>query len=135
MINAYWQQEKNILVAGQGRTQELDDCLIGDKTKYSISCKESGKRFVLSLNCSGSSRFFFVIADRIYQFKANDSEVKQYIIYIYTLDSTANNMRNYDQMVACTIFLLITVLLMLMILSTFINISWKNTISDNVWIY
>ena len=46
------------------------------KAKYTINFTESGKRFVLSLHYNGSNSFLFVNAIKMYQFKAEDSEIK-----------------------------------------------------------
>ena len=43
---------------------------------------QSGKRFVLRLRYNGSNSFLFVNATKIYQFKANDSEINDYALYL-----------------------------------------------------
>ena len=48
-------------------------------SKYPIAYKKLAKRFMLCLNYNGSSRFLFVRAMKMYQFKAKDSETKPYI--------------------------------------------------------
>ena len=40
--------------------------------------EKSGKRFVVSLHYNGINSFLFVNATRVYQFKAKDSEIKDY---------------------------------------------------------
>ena len=41
---------KDILIFGEGPTQELDDTTLTAKAKYPINFTQLGKRFVLSLN-------------------------------------------------------------------------------------
>ena len=50
------------------------------EAKYTINFTQPRKRFVLSLHCNGSNSFFFINATKIYQFKANDSEIKDYTL-------------------------------------------------------
>ena len=73
---------KDILIIDEGPTQELDDTTLTAEVKYPFYFTESGKRFVLSLHYNGSysngSNFLFVNTGKIYQFKAEDSEIKQY---------------------------------------------------------
>ena len=69
-------KEKDILVLGEGPTQELDDTTITAEVKYPINFTESEKRFVLSRHNNRSNNFLFVNARKIYQFKAKDSEIK-----------------------------------------------------------
>ena len=38
------------------------------------------KRFALSLHCNGRNSFLFVNATKTYQFKAKDSEIKDYTL-------------------------------------------------------
>ena len=38
------------------------------------------KIFVLSLHCNGSNSFLFVNATKVYQFKAKNSEIKDYVL-------------------------------------------------------
>ena len=69
-------KDKDMLILGEGPTQELDDTILTGDTKYSINCTQSEKRFVLSLNYNGRSSFFFVNAIKIHPFRAKDSEEK-----------------------------------------------------------
>ena len=64
-------KKRNISVLGEGPTQGLDDTTITAEGKYSIN-------FVLSLHYSGSNSFMFVNAAKMYQFQAQDSEIKPY---------------------------------------------------------
>ena len=44
--------------------------------------RQSGKRFVLSLHYNGSNSFIFANATKIYKFRAKDSEIKDYALYL-----------------------------------------------------
>ena len=50
---------------------------------------------MLNLHYNGSSRFVFVNAAKIYQFKAKDSEINDYVLYSGNIskDFTMNNMK------------------------------------------
>ena len=75
-------------------TQGLDDTKITAETKYSINFTESGKRFVLSLHYNRSNSFLFDHATKTYQLKAENSEIKPYILCLgniskdFTIDNT-----------------------------------------------
>ena len=73
-------KEKHIFILGEGPTQGLDDTTLTAEAKYPINFTQSGKRFVLSLHYNGSNSFLFVNATKIYQFKAKDSEIKDYAL-------------------------------------------------------
>ena len=72
--------------------------------------------------------FLFVNATKIHQFKTKDSEIKNYPLCLGNIsgDFSVNNMKktvlNECVMSVCTIFLLITELLIPVILSILINI-------------
>ena len=53
------------------------------------------KRFVLSLHRNESNRLLFVLATKIYQFKAKDSEIKDYKLCLGNIskDSTINKLK------------------------------------------
>ena len=71
-------KNKYILILGEGATQGLDDTTLTPEDKYPINFTQSERRFVLSLHYDGGDSFLFVDATEIYQFKANDSEIKPY---------------------------------------------------------
>ena len=73
---------KDILILGEGPTQGLDDTTLTAEAKYLINFTQSGKRFVLSLHYNGSSSFLFVDATKVYQFKAKNSEIKDYGLFL-----------------------------------------------------
>ena len=70
---------KDILTLVEGPTQGLDDTILIEANYY-INFTQSGKRFVLCLHCNGSNSFLFVNATKIYQSKAKDSEIKNYLL-------------------------------------------------------
>ena len=76
-------------------TRGLDDTTLTAETKYPINFTQSGKRFVLSLHCNGSNSFLFVNATKVYQFKAKDSEIKDYTLCLGNIskDFTITNMK------------------------------------------
>ena len=49
---------KDILVLGEGPTQELDDTTLTAEAQYSINFSKSNRKFCLSLHYNGTSRFF-----------------------------------------------------------------------------
>ena len=86
---------KDILILGEGPTQGLDDTTLTAEAKYPINFTQSGKRFVLSLHYNGSNSFLFVNATKVYQFKAKNSEIKDYALCLGNVskDFTINNMK------------------------------------------
>ena len=73
-------KNKDILILGERTRDGLDDTTLTAEAKYPINFTQSGKRFVLSLHYNGSNSFLFVNATKIYQFKAKDSEIKDYTL-------------------------------------------------------
>ena len=88
-------KNKDILNLGEGSTQGLDDTTLTAWTKYSITFTQPRKIFVFSLHYNKSNCFFFVNATKIYQFKANKSEIKNYALCLNNIskDFTINNMK------------------------------------------
>ena len=86
---------KYILFFGKGPTQGLHDTALTAEGKYHINFTKSGKRFVLSLQYNGSHSFLFVNATKVYQFKAKNSEIKDYALCLGNVskDFTINNMK------------------------------------------
>ena len=62
-------ENKDILILGEGPTQGLDDTTLTAEAKYPINFTQSGKRFILSLQYNGSNSFFFVNATKVYHSK------------------------------------------------------------------
>ena len=79
-------------------TQRLDDTKLTAKPTYLIHFTQSGKRFVLRLYNNGRSSFLVVNATKIYQFKAEDSEVKNYTLCLVNIskDFTINDRKKHD---------------------------------------
>ena len=74
--------------------QGLDDTTLTAEAKYP-NFTQSGKRFVLSLHYNGSNSFLFVNATKVYQFKAKNSEIKDYALCLGNVskDLKINNMK------------------------------------------
>ena len=89
---------KDILILGKESAQGLDDSTLKTEAKYPINFKQSGKRFVLSLHYNGSNSFLFVNATKVYQFKAKDSEIKVYSLFLANVlkDFTISYMKKQD---------------------------------------
>ena len=91
-------QGKDILILGEGPTQGLDDTTLTAEEKYPINFTQSGKRFVLSLHYNRSNSFLFVDATKVYQFKAKNSEIKDYALCLGNIskDFTINYLKKQD---------------------------------------
>ena len=89
---------KDILILGEGPTQGLEDTTLTAEAKYPINFTQSGKRFVLSLHYNGSNSFLCVNATKLYQFKAKNSEIKDYALFLGNIskDFTINNKKKQD---------------------------------------
>ena len=88
---------KDILILREGSTQGLDDTTLTAEAKYPIKFTRSRKRFVLSLHYNGSNSFLFVNATKVYQFKAKNSEIKDYALCLGNIskDFTMNNLKKW----------------------------------------
>ena len=77
---------KDIVILGERPTQGLDDTALTAEAKYPINFTQS--------YYNGSNSFAFVSARKIYQFKANDSEIKDYAPCVGNIskDFTINDM-------------------------------------------
>ena len=86
---------KHILILVEEPAQGLDDPTLTAEAKYLIDFTQSGKRFVLRLHYIGSNSFLFVNATKTYQFKAKNSEIKDYALCLINIskDFTINNMK------------------------------------------
>ena len=86
---------KDILILGKGSSKRLDSTTLTTEAKYPINFTQSGKRFILSLHYNGSNSFLFVNATNVYQFKAKDSEIKDYALCLGNVSKafTTNNMK------------------------------------------
>ena len=87
-------KEKSILKLGEGPTQGLDDTTLLAEATYPINFTQGNKSFVFSLHYNGSNSFLFVNATKIDQFKAKDSEIKDYAICLGNIskDFIINNL-------------------------------------------
>ena len=72
---------KDIVILGEGTTQGLDDTTSTAEAKYPINFTQSGKIFVIILYYNGSNSFLFVNATKVYQFIAENLEVKDYTLF------------------------------------------------------
>ena len=90
---------KVTLILGEGQTQVLDDTTLTAEGKCPVNFTQPRKRFVLILHYNGSNSFLFVNAIKMYQFKAKDSETKDYALYLGNIskDFTINNTKNYKK--------------------------------------
>ena len=90
-----YNKDKNILILGEGRTQRLDDTSLTAEAIYPINFTQPRKRFALNLQCNGRNSFVFLNATKIYQFKAKDSEIKDYALRLGNIlkEFTINNMK------------------------------------------
>ena len=88
-------KNKDVLILGEGPTQELDDTTLPVEAKYPINFTQLGKRFVLSLHYNGNNYFLFVNATKIYQIRAKDSDIKNHTLFLGNIskDFTINNMK------------------------------------------
>ena len=88
-------KSKDILILGEGPTQGLEDTTLTAETKYPINFTQPRKRFVLSLHYNGSNSFLFVNTTKICQFKAKDSEIKDYTLCLGNVSKefTINNVK------------------------------------------
>ena len=76
-------KNKDILTVGEEPTQGLDDTTLTAEAKCPINFIQSGKKSALSVHYNGSNAFLFVNATEVCQFKAKDSETKDYFKRFY----------------------------------------------------
>ena len=90
--------KKDILILREGPTKGLDDTTLTSEAKDPINSMQSRKRFELSLQDNGINRFLFVNDTKIYQFKAKNSEIKDYALCLGNIskDFTINNMKKRE---------------------------------------
>ena len=116
-------KEKYIFILGEGTTQILDDTTLTAEAKYPINFTKSGKKFVSSLHYNGSNSFLFVNDTKVYQLKAENSEIKDYPLCLGNVSKffTINNIKKAGLKGVVKV-LLISILLILTILWISINI-------------
>ena len=76
------------------------------EAEYPVNFTQSGKRYVLILDYNGSNGFLFVNATKVYQFKAKDSEIQDYALYLSNAskDFTIHKMKKNRIKRSCKIF-------------------------------
>ena len=92
--------KKDFLILVIHPTKRLDDTTLTAEAQYSINFLISNKNFYLSLHYNRNNRFLFVNAAKIYQSKANDSEIKKYLLCLgnISMDFAPINMRKKSRM-------------------------------------
>ena len=109
---------KDILILGKGPTQGLDNITLTAEAKYPINFTQPNKRFVFSLHYNGSNSFLFVNAKKIYEFKAKNSEIKDYALCLGNISKyfkIDNMKKSRNKKELYVFFLLILILLILTI--------------------
>ena len=82
-----------------------------------MSFTQTSKRFVLILRYNGTNSFLLINATKLYQFKAKNSEIKDYALCLGNIpkDFTINNTKKTELGGVVKIFLLILIPLILTI--------------------
>ena len=95
-------KNKNILIVGRVSTQASNDTTLTAEAKYPINYKQSWKKIVLSL----SNSFLFANATKLYQFKAQDSDVKDYALSLGNIskDLSINDIKKNTKLKGNVIF-------------------------------
>ena len=75
--------------------QGLDDTTLTAQAKCLIKFTQSERRFVLGVHYNGRNSFLFANATKVYQFKAKNSDIKDYALCLGNIskDFTINNMK------------------------------------------
>ena len=68
--------DNNFLILSKGPTQELDETSLTVEAQYLINISKSNRKFCLSLHHNGSNIFYFLMLQKINQFKVNDTGKK-----------------------------------------------------------
>ena len=97
---------KDILTLGEGLTQGLHDTTLTAEAIYPINFTQPNKRFVLVPHYNRSNSILFASATKIYQFKAKNSEIKDYALCLgnITKDFTNDNMKKNRIKRSCKFF-------------------------------
>ena len=81
---------KDILILGNGLTDRLSDTTINAEAKYSISFSEPKKKKIPQ----GKRQFFLLVNGvKIYQFKANDSEISSCQLHLGNISKDCTNIK------------------------------------------
>ena len=108
-------KNKDTLILVEGPTQGLDDTTLKTEAKYPINFIYPRKKFVLSLHYNGSNSFLFANTTKVYQFKAKNSEIKEYALCLGNVSKgfPINNMKKTGLKESVNFFLLTLILLIL----------------------
>ena len=103
-------KKKDISILGKNPTQRLDDTTLKAEAEDSINFLRSNRKFCISLYYNGNNSFLFANATKIYHFKANYSEIKNYPFCLGNIsgDFSANNMKriyNYMASVSKNVYI------------------------------
>ena len=106
-------QNKDILILGEGSTQRLDDTTLTAEAKNTINFAQPRERFVLSLHYYGSNNLLFFNATKKYQFKAKHSEINHYALFLGNIskDFSINNIKKNGIKRNSKIYILILLIL------------------------
>ena len=74
-------EKKDILILVKGPTLVLEHTLTAEKL-YSINFTKNNTKFSLSLHYNGANSYLFVNGTEIIKFKAKDSEIVAYPLYL-----------------------------------------------------
>ena len=88
---------KDILIFVIGPAQGLDVTTLTNEAQYWINFWRSNRKFCLSFYYNGRNCFLFVDVTKIYQFKAEDSEIRKYPLCLgnISVDFSTNNMKKW----------------------------------------
>ena len=108
-------KNKDTLILVEGPTQGLDDTALTTEAEYPINFIHPRKRFVLSLHYNGSNGFLFANTTKVYQFKAKNSEIKEYALCLGNVSKgfPINNLKKTELKESVNFFLLTLILLIL----------------------
>ena len=91
--------KRKILVLGEDTTQRLDDTTNRAGAKSCTNFTRTGRKLVLSLHHNGRNSFLFVNVVKMYQFKAKDSEIKPYPLYLRNISKGFYNKEHEENKV------------------------------------
>ena len=115
---------ENILILGKGPVQRLVERSLSTEKMYSINFAETNEKFCLSLHYNGSNSYLFVNGIEIIKFKAKDTEINPYILFLGNIskDFPENDIKKQDLMAIFMILVLIMIQLRSQIYKIFTNI-------------
>ena len=91
-------RKKEILILGEGLTDQLDDTAINLEAKYSVNITKSIKKICLTLHYNTANSFLYAYGVKVYQFKLKDSKIKLYSLSLGTIlnNFTIDSMEKSD---------------------------------------